>query len=541
MREDHMAIHRFDASGQISDHELLSALLTGTSDSIYFKDLHSQFLAISQAQATRFNLRQNADAVGKSDRDFFAEDHALEALHDEQEIMRTGVAVTGKEEKETWPDKEPSWVLTSKMPLRNAEGEIVGTFGISRDITRTKRAEEALHAAHRESEIFINSVPSILIGMDSQGRIKRWNMAATATFGMSESDVRGKPLATCGITWLHPDIQEEVNSWLHVQNSERIDDVTFERDSRKRSLGLTIKTMECSSSDEVALLIVGADTTERIQSELQLRQAQKMEGIGQLAAGIAHEINSPVQYAADNITFVKESWSAFTQLVCLAQKIGQENAANCPSQETITQLINLLRDSDFEYLQKETPRALDQSLDGIQRIAGIVRAMREFSHPDSDEKQAIDVNRAIEAAITVSRNEWKYVADVETHLDTTLPLVRCFAGEFNQVIINLLINAAHAIGEVVADNTKGKIIVGSRHVGDSVEVSIKDTGTGIPKEVRSRVFEPFFTTKPIGKGTGQGLALAHAVVVRRHGGRIWFDTEAGCGTTFFIQIPLKTA
>lgn len=539
MCENQASIPAFDASGQISDHELLNALLTSTSDAIYFKDLQSRFVAVSQAQATKFNLNSTAEAVGKSDSDFFTGDHALEALHDEQEIMRTGVALNGKEEKETWPDKEPTWVLTSKMPLRNGEGKIVGTFGISRDISRTKRAEEALKASHRESEIFINAVPSILIGIGADGRIRRWNQAATTAFGVSEADVLNQMLASCGIAWLNPNMEEEANSWLRVEDSARIDNLTFERDGGKRSLGLTIKKIDLLDPDGVALLIVGADTTERIQLELQMRQTQKMEAIGQLAAGIAHEINTPAQYVADNITFSKDSWPAFMELVHLAEKIVQEHAANSVSPETISQLIHHLKESDFEYLQREIPRALEQSFDGIQRIAAIVRAMREFSHPDSSEKQAIDINRAIEAAITVSRNEWKYVAELETNLDPTLPLVRCFVGEFNQVIINLLINAAHAIGDVVAKtNQRGRIVVGTRRVEDFLEVSIKDTGSGIPQAVQSRVFEPFFTTKAMGKGTGQGLALAHAVIVKRHGGRIWFDTEAGCGTTFFIRIPL---
>jgi len=167
--------------------------------------------------------------------------------------------------------------------------------------------------------------------------------------------------------------------------------------------------------------------------------------------------------------------------------------------------------------------------------------MKDFSHPGSEEKKLIDINKAIETTITVARNEWKYVAEVETHFDSDLPLVLCHAGEFNQVILNLLVNAAQAIAEAVGDGShgKGKITVSTAHDPDWAEISISDTGAGIPEAVRSRVFEPFFTTKPVGKGTGQGLALAHTAIVRRHRGKIWFDSEVGKGTTFYIRLPLE--
>jgi signal transduction histidine kinase len=185
------------------------------------------------------------------------------------------------------------------------------------------------------------------------------------------------------------------------------------------------------------------------------------------------------------------------------------------------------------------PKAINQSLEGVQRVAKIVHAMKEFSHPGSEEKTVLDINRAIETTITVASNEWKYVSEVETCFDHELPLVHCHAGEFNQVILNLLVNAAHAIRQVVGDGSggKGKIRVATSHDHDGVQISIQDTGCGIPEGIQSRIFEPFFTTKPVGQGTGQGLALAHTTIVRRHGGRLWFQTAEGKGTTFFIGLP----
>ncbi|MBI3300896.1 MAG: HAMP domain-containing histidine kinase [Deltaproteobacteria bacterium] len=173
----------------------------------------------------------------------------------------------------------------------------------------------------------------------------------------------------------------------------------------------------------------------------------------------------------------------------------------------------------------------------------IVRAMKEFSHPGSEEKVETDLNRAIETTITVARNEWKYVAELATDLDSSLPPVPCLPGEFNQVILNLIINAAHAIAVVVSEGStsKGTITVSTRHDGDWAEIRVSDTGTGIPEAIRAKIFAPFFTTKEVGKGTGQGLAIAHSVIVDKHKGTIGFETEVGRGTTFIIRLPLASA
>jgi signal transduction histidine kinase len=191
----------------------------------------------------------------------------------------------------------------------------------------------------------------------------------------------------------------------------------------------------------------------------------------------------------------------------------------------------------------EVPQAIQQSLQGIGRVTTIVRAMKEFSHPGSEEKSDTDLNRAIETTITVARNEWKYVAEVVTDFDPALPLVRCLPGEINQVILNLIVNAAHAIADVVENNgkSKGTITIRTRSQGDRVEIRVSDTGTGIPETIRAKIFDPFFTTKGVGKGTGQGLAIAHSVIVDKHGGTISCETEVGKGTTFVIRLPLLSS
>jgi signal transduction histidine kinase len=198
---------------------------------------------------------------------------------------------------------------------------------------------------------------------------------------------------------------------------------------------------------------------------------------------------------------------------------------------------------DVSYLYKEIPTAIQQSLEGLERVATIVRAMKEFSHPGGEEKVATNLNKAIESTITVARNEWKYVAEMVTNFDPDLPMVPCLAGDINQVILNLVINAAHAIGEVVqeGDGPKGTITISTRHMPPWAEIHVQDTGPGIPEDIRERIFNPFFTTKGIGVGTGQGLAITHAVVVEKHGGTITLNTEVGHGTTFIIRLPIETA
>jgi signal transduction histidine kinase len=195
------------------------------------------------------------------------------------------------------------------------------------------------------------------------------------------------------------------------------------------------------------------------------------------------------------------------------------------------------------YLRAEIPKSIADSLDGVERVAQIVRAIKEFSHPGPLEKTPLNINRAIESTVLVCRNEWKYLADLTLNLDPDLPFVFCVAGDFNQVILNLVVNAAHAIGDVVSTNpgTKGKIEVSTHRDGEWAEIRISDTGSGIPEEVRPSIFNPFFTTKALGKGTGQGLAIAHNVIVQKHGGTITFETQVGVGSTFQVRLPISGA
>jgi PAS domain S-box-containing protein len=778
------------ANSDLSDDRyLLSALLEHTTGSIYFKDKESRFVKVNRIHAQLLGLSNPSEAIGKTDEDFFGVEYAKHSLEDEWEIIRSGHPLINKEERQDWPDGSMTWASTSKKPLFDSAGECVGILGISHDITSSKETERRLNNAYRDAELFIDCVPSILIGLDSGGSIKRWNLAAAQAFGISKAAVSGKLLGACGINWLRQDLDSELRS-LSAQTEPVRYKLRFDKDGEEHVLGLTLRWIRPFANDNAELLIVAADITERertdhdllwktafleaqtnstgdgilivdakgnkllqnrhiqelfkvpqsivdrsddesllqhilavvkdsdriqekvrylyehrnqtsrdeielidgsvlerysspvrgqfnkyygriwtfrditerkrtedrlrqlsmaveqspvsveitdlqgkityvnrtftessgysadevlgkssnilksgystsadyhqlwetiiaggewrgqfhnrrkngelywesavirpieshdgvishflalkeditekLAMERQLRQSQRLEAIGQLAAGIAHEINTPIQYIGDNTGFMKESWRHLAGLLAAAQKLRSELTPGVVSQATIDSFDECSRSADVEYLSQDIPRAIDQTLEGVQRVARIVSAMKEFSHPGSQEKQAVDLNRAIETTITISHNEWKYVADVQTQLDPHLPLVPCLAGEINQVLLNLVVNAAHAIADVPRKEASclGTITLSTRKDGDWVEIRVADTGTGIPEHIRDKVFDPFFTTKEVGKGTGQGLTLAHAVIVKRHGGSIWLDSEVGKGTTFFVRLPI---
>ncbi len=277
---------------------------------------------------------------------------------------------------------------------------------------------------------------------------------------------------------------------------------------------------------------------ERHRMEIQLRQAQKLESIGQLAAGIAHEINTPTQFIGDNNRFAKD---AFNDLNDLFQQFGELlDAARAASfaPELVQKIDASIQQVDLADLQREIPLALEQSLSGVERVAKIVQAMKDFSHPGGENKVPVDLNRAIESTLTVCRNEWKYVADMQMDFDPSLPQVSCHPGEINQAILNIVVNAAHAIADHAPKGEKGNICVSTRRVGEKVEIRITDTGGGIPEAIRDRIFDPFFTTKEVGRGTGQGLAIARSVMVDHHQGELTFETTTGQGTTFIIRLPI---
>ena len=365
---------------------------------IYAKDAHSRFTAANKLVADRMGTTPEG-LIGKTDFDFYPREMAEKFFSDEQALIQSGEALIDCEEiAQNSVTGQDRVLLTSKVPLRDAQGNLTGVVGIGFDITERKAAEERL-----------------------------------------------------------------------------------------------------ASSD-------------------------RLESIGRLAAGVAHEINTPIQYLNDSVAFIREGVGE------LLQHIDKLHAALPQKPEG---------DDDIEYMREELPPALTRVADGLSRIAEIVRSMKHFSHADQREMSQVDLNAAIASTLVIARSEYKDVADVETAYGE-IPQITCHGGQINQVVLNLVVNSAHAIADLVGKNGgRGKIRVQTRVDGDNVEISIEDSGGGIPEGIRARIFDPFFTTKEVGRGTRQCLSIARTVIVKGHGGELDFVTEIGKGTTFYVRLPIQ--
>ena len=419
---------------------------------------------------------------------------------------------------------------------------------------RARRAERALQQSEERFRLMVEQILDYAIFMlDADGKVATWNAGAKRIYGFTAAEIIGQPFAR-----FYP--SEDAASGKASMMLERVREQARVADEgwglRKDGSRFWTQIALTVTRDEAGRLRgftqVTHDLTERVQAEeqrrqieLKLRQSQKLEAIGQLAAGIAHEINTPIQYAEHNLRFLQESFGSLKQLLDHYQILLLSAQSGKTPPELIQEVKKLLAEVEGGSLVGEIPVAIEEALQGTERIAKIVHAMKEFSHPGTGKEKPspANLNQAIESTITVARNEWKYVAEMETKFDPALPPVPIFTGEFNQVVLNLLVNAAHAIADVLGKNSRGKgtISVSTQRDQDWVEIRVRDSGAGIPKAIQHRIFEPFFTTKPIGKGTGQGLALAHSVIVERHQGELRFETESGKGTCFIIRLPLKPA
>ncbi|MDI6632479.1 MAG: PAS domain S-box protein, partial [Thermoanaerobacteraceae bacterium] len=418
-------------------------------------------------------------------------------------------------------------------PVRE-QGMITGAVVVFRDITERQQAEEALREAHTRIRQLLASIASILIGVGPDDRVIQWNLPAEEAFGVPAAAVLGRPLAELALRWDWPKVAAGIARCQEKGTAVRVDDVRYERpDGTNGFLGFTITPVMSNGTERLGYVLLGADITGRKEAEAQALLRQKLESIGQLAAGIAHEINTPMQYIGDNTTFLRDAFGEVCDFLGRCQELVAGRAGGTVPVEALATALAVM---DVEFLQAEIPKAIEQSLEGISRVRKLVLAMKDFAHPGKKEKTPCDINKAVESTVTISRNEWKYVADVVLDLQPDLPLVHCLKDEINQVILNIIVNAAHAVADGVNREAgeKGTITIQTRSEDDHVKISISDTGTGIPEEIIHRIFDPFFTTKEVGRGTGQGLTIAHDIVVNKHGGRITVDSEVGKGSTFTV-------
>jgi PAS domain S-box-containing protein len=300
-------------------------------------------------------------------------------------------------------------------------------------------------------------------------------------------------------------------------------------------------TAECAIAQRsgdawVPITLFARDISVEKRLEAELRQAQKLESVGRLASGIAHEINTPMQFVGDSLYFIRES---ITELLSALERLGALREVVADNPQALALLDEVEQVADLAYLAENAPRAIDRAVDGLARVSTLVLGMKEFAHPGVKEKAPADLNRALQTTLTIARNEYKLVAEIDTAFGE-LPLVTCGIGEINQVFLNIIVNAAHAVSDTVRNtNSMGRIGIKTWQDNGSAFVAISDTGGGIPEAIRHRIFDPFFTTKEVGRGTGQGLAIAHSVVVDKHGGELTFATQLGHGTTFTIRLPFK--
>jgi len=406
----------------------------------------------------------------------------------------------------------------------------------------------ALELAERRARLNETRINAIIAGaregivrLGSQGQVRAWNPAARQMFEAEWAGARDKNFVSLAVP---PEAQHGFRAWLSRTDTDgRVDQADYWHELSFVSASGRVFAAECSlvardpDVDHETTLFV-RDISQDRQLEAELRQAQKLESVGRLASGIAHEINTPIQFVSDSCFFVKEALTAMFQLVANYAKLVERATTGGDQATILAEAAAFEEDADLPYLVTSAPKALETMLEGLSRVAELVAGMKTFAHPDQKQKVLVDLNHALKSTLTIARNEYKYVADLETDL-AELPNVMCHAGEINQVVLNIIVNAAHAIAErVKGSDRRGRITLRTRVEPHTVLISISDTGNGIPPEARARIFDPFFTTKEVGRGTGQGLAIARSVVVEKHGGELSFETKVGEGTTFHIRLPI---
>ena len=459
---------------------------------------------------------------------------------------------------------ERCWVAWTNKTILDEQGNLKEIFSVGTDITEKKSIEEASRRDRERLFAVLEACPDPLLIYSQDGLLEYCNRAFEEIFGWKRDEIKGKRIATYSKngreTASEREKVEHESKWVpilpesEVESSVKMVDGLLKgvkvlglevkrmtKDGRILDMILSASNFTTPSGEPDGFVAIFKDITEQKKLDAQLRQAQKLESIGQLAAGIAHEINTPIQYIGDNTRFLRETLDDLVDLIVQYRNLAGELESGGNPGRLLPGIKKKEEEADLEYVLEESPLAVEQSLEGLNRVAEIVRAMKEFSHPGGKEKSLVDLNRALESTAIVSKNEYKYVADLKLDLDPDLPAVQALPGELNQVFLNLIVNAAHAIEEKTGeDDNKGLITVSTKTLDDAVQVTISDTGPGIPDEIVHRIFDPFFTTKEPGKGTGQGLAIAYSVIVDKHGGKIEVQTGLGKGTAFVIRLPIES-
>jgi two-component system NtrC family sensor kinase len=425
--------------------------------------------------------------------------------------------------------------LEAKVADRTAELD-TAMRSLSREVEERRVAEDLLRQEVDRSGLLAAVIEASPVGV-TLGDVRQpdvpltyCNSAFLNITGYDRSEVEGHNCRFLTGPETAPDTRDRLREAIARRTPVSVEILNYRKDGTQFWNLLTLFPVINSDGEVTHIVGMQNDVTERREAEAERARLQamvlesnKLEALGTLAGGIAHEINTPAQYIGDNLRFVSGEVDGLFAAIEAAGDAGADGSEN----------------EDLDYLREEIPTALRQSIEGVEHIATIVKAIREFSHPGQRSRSQFSLNASIENTVTVSRNQWKYAADVELELDPAVPEIVGMQGEINQVLLNLITNAAQAIEER-GDGARGTIRIATRPRGDGVELTIADTGGGIAPENLDRIFDLFFTTKPPGKGTGQGLAIAHAIVVKHHGGTIDVDSTPGTGTTFTITLPVTS-
>lgn len=405
---------------------------------------------------------------------------------------------------------------------------------------RLQTAEDTAVESETRERTILETLADGLLVVDTNGCIETSNSTAELMFGYSNESMIGISIKSLMPGMDYQILVDDLTCGKKDIVGKTIELEGLKSNAKKIPLEVTFAEMKISSA--LMFNAVVRDVTERKRLEEQLRHSQKLESIGQLAAGIAHEINTPTQYVSDNTAFLKDIFPSIMD--ALKQS---SNIANLPEKDISTTELETLKkaleEAEVDFISQEVPKAIDQSLYGLERISTIVSAMKSFSHASNGDKKEVDIKEAIETTVTVAQSEWRYVAHVNCEFEPDLPLVPCLRDEFNQVILNIIVNAAHAIDDDLKSTgrEKGLISINVKSNDEFILIDITDDGAGMPESIKSKIFDPFFSTKGVGKGTGQGLSIAYNVIVDKHQGSISVDSQENMGTTFSISLPLNTS
>jgi len=461
---------------------------------------------------------------------------------------------------------QPRWVFFTATPLRDVEGRVVGAIETLQDVTARRNAEEQLRQSQVELENIVaqRTAELLLSNHELDAFLENASVGIIATRG---SLITRSNKKFAEIFELETVTGDEFSTKLFFHNeadfrelSQRMRETLAEGRSLSHEMRMrTAKdtpiwvqmiaytTNPLDSQASVWWLLQDRTEVMRAQEELvlnyrniketnrrleeaqnQLLQSEKMASIGQLAAGVAHEINNPIGFVNSNLGSLRRYVEALLSLVAAYGRHRDELPADA-------ELARLEKAADLDFIAEDLPALLQESEDGLSRVKKIVQDLKDFSRVDSADWQDADINAGLESTLNVVMNEVKYRADVERRLGS-LPPVRCLAGQLNQVFMNLIVNAAHAM-----EGKRGLLTLSTgcepRDGVDGAWVEVADNGKGMTPEVQRRIFEPFFTTKPVGQGTGLGLSLSFSIV-KKHGGHIELQSEVGVGTRFKVWVPL---